>query len=164
MSGWSPSDETRAKMGRYRRGRPLTDQHRDRISRANAGFKHSPEAIAKMSEAQSGEKHPNFGKHLSASTRRKIGESRLGEKHWNFGKPSPNRGKTATAETCQKLSNANRGKKFPGRGRGRRSSTETIAKISGPNNHSFGKSPTQETRDKIAAAARLRWAAKRQTG
>lgn len=47
-----------------------------------------------MSEAQSGERHPNFGKHLSTETGRKIGEA--------------NRRRIVSEETKQKMSESQR--------------------------------------------------------
>ena len=50
------------------------------------GTKHSQLSIIKMSKAVSGEKHHNWGKHLSEKTRKKISEShiKIREKHWNW--------------------------------------------------------------------------------
>ena len=42
------------------------------------GFHHSEESKRKMSIAKSGERHPNYNKHLSAETRAKIGRAHIG--------------------------------------------------------------------------------------
>jgi len=45
------------------------------------GFHHSDEAKKKMSDAKSGENHPNYGKHLSETTREKISQRVAGNKN-----------------------------------------------------------------------------------
>ena len=56
----------------------------------------SEETRKKQSEAKKGEKHPNYGKHLSDETRMKIGEG--------------NRGKKISEETKKKQSEAKKGR------------------------------------------------------
>src|SRR3990167_4404681 len=46
-------------------GRTLTPEHREKIRLSNIG-------------KQAGVRHPNWGKHLSAETRKKIGDARRG--------------------------------------------------------------------------------------
>jgi len=82
----------------------------------------SEETKRKLSELNSGCKHPNYGKHLSEETRRKISESnkgkklteeakrhlsesRMGNKHHNFGKK-------LAEETKRKMSESHVGKKM----------------------------------------------------
>lgn len=57
---------------------------------------HSELSKKKMSLAHSGDKHPNFGKHLPPETRKRISES--------------NKGKKLSKETIQKLIAANKGR------------------------------------------------------
>lgn len=70
-----------------------------------------------MSEQRRGEKHPNFGKHLSEETRNKISESHQGkilsEKHKQKlkGRKSSFLGRHHTEESKRKLSEARKGKK-----------------------------------------------------
>ena len=44
------------------------------------GVKHSSETRKKVSDATKGEKHPNYGKHLSEETRKRISEGHKGKK------------------------------------------------------------------------------------
>lgn len=59
----------------------------------------SEETRRKISEAQKGEKHHYYGKHLSAEHRKKLGDSHRG-KHY----------RPRSAEHCKRLSEANTGK------------------------------------------------------
>ncbi len=107
------------------------------------GVKRTPEARAKMSAAKIGEKHPNYGKPLPDSTRKKIGKANSGRKH--------------TEESKEKNRQAHIGRKH---------TPESLAKISagsaGSNNRMYGKrgslSPrygkpcSLETRNKISKA------------
>lgn len=59
----------------------LSEETKRRIAAANVGKRLSAETRRKLSEAFSGERHPNYGKHLPLSTRRKISEGSKGKKH-----------------------------------------------------------------------------------
>ena len=78
--------------------------------------KHSEESKKKMSENHadfSGEKHPNWGKPLSDETKCKISEAQRGNKHWNYGKrgkETPMYGKKHSDETKAKIGEAQKGK------------------------------------------------------
>lgn len=92
----------------------------------------SSEVKSRMSKSRTGEKHPNWGKHLSKETRRKIGKSHTG--------------KTASIETRGKLSIA---------GRKRTQSKETREKISknnkGKHSHQLlGRKHTEESKKKMS--------------
>jgi group I intron endonuclease len=52
----------------------------------NYGKHLSEEARRKLSECNTGEKHPKWGTHHSEETRKKIGETNRGEKHYLYGK------------------------------------------------------------------------------
>ena len=81
-----------------------------------------------------GKYHPNFGKHLSESTRKKISEAVKGEKNGMYGRhPSE--------ETLKKKSLAMTGKKMPP------VSEETRRKLSIANK---GRYPSEETRKKLS--------------
>jgi group I intron endonuclease len=70
-------------------------------------------ARRRISESKRGEKHPNYGKHLSEETKRKIGTPQIGPLNHRFGKPPWNKGKTGfitTEETRQKRSLAMKGR------------------------------------------------------
>lgn len=56
-----------------RTGQPLTEEHRQKLSKAQKGRKHTPEAIEKM-------RNSKIGKKASPETRRKMSEARLGVK------------------------------------------------------------------------------------
>lgn len=57
-----------------------------------------------LSERMIGERHRNWGKHLSEETKRRISEAQIGEKNHMFGKH-------ISEETKKKMSLANKGKK-----------------------------------------------------
>lgn len=67
------------------------------------GKTHTPETLAKMSEANKGENNPMFGKIHSAQTKVKISEAMTGENN-------PNLGKSFSAEIKAKMSEARKGK------------------------------------------------------
>lgn len=82
------TSESKRKMSEAARGRQISQTHRSKISESlkgrphpwargkpshRRGKKHTSESRRKMSMSLSGEKHPNFGKHLSEDTRRRIG-------------------------------------------------------------------------------------------
>lgn len=60
------------------------------------GMHHSELSKQKMSEAKSGDKHPNFGKHLSEATKAKIGAAHIGNTY--------SLGLTRSKETREKMS------------------------------------------------------------
>lgn len=87
--------ETRRKMGEAQRGRPCSAETRSKISESLKGRNREPlseEWRRKLSIALSGERHPNYGKHLSKETGRKIGEA--------------NKRRVVTEETKQKMSDS----------------------------------------------------------
>jgi len=111
--------------------------------RANAGWKHSPEARAKMSVACKGRK-------LSPAHRAKISAAISGKKH------SP--------EACAKMSEAKKGNKY---NLGKKRLPETCAKIGAAhkgNKYSLGRKCSPETRAKIGAAIRDARASEARTG
>lgn len=57
-------------------GKPLSDEHRRKLSEAGKGRKFTEESKRKMSEAKKGNNNPNYGKHLSDETKIKMSESR----------------------------------------------------------------------------------------
>jgi group I intron endonuclease len=98
------SAETRAKIGaathlsqaperKKRQGeiakRNMTEEARKHLSEVNKGKKLTAEHRAKLGHR--GEKHPFWGKHLSAETRAKIGAAHRGEKSAQYGKLAQNR-------------------------------------------------------------------------
>lgn len=73
------SEETKAKMRVSQRARgPRSPETRLRMSMAQVGRHVRPETCLRISASKSGERHPNWGKHLSEGTRRKISEAQRG--------------------------------------------------------------------------------------
>lgn len=72
-----------------------SDMTRKRISDGKVGIVFSKEHKRKLSEAKKGEKHPNYGKHLSEETRNRIGKS--------------NKGRIVSEDTRKKQSDAHKG-------------------------------------------------------
>jgi group I intron endonuclease len=115
------------------------------------GFKHSEESKRRISEAQMGERNPNFGKHMSEEQKRKISERMSGERHHSYGKrknpPKPKRtskychseetrlkmsvthtGCHLSEETRKRMSEAKSGERHPMFGK--KHSEESIRKMS----------------------------------
>ena len=69
------------------------------------GVNHSAEAKQKMSDAQKGEKHHNYGKTLSENTKKKLSEYMKGKR---TGETNPNYGKTGEKNPNSKLTDAQR--------------------------------------------------------
>lgn len=103
-----------------RKGKPLSEEHKRKISKANTGKIRSEETRKKLSELNSGENNPHWGTHLteeqkqnlrekrkgyknSLETRRKLSEALSGENH-------PNWGKHLSEETRKKIGEGNKGK------------------------------------------------------
>lgn len=81
--------------------------------------KMSEESKHKMSDSLAGEKHPNYGKHLSETTRTKIGEKQKGQFNHFYGKKHDEETKKKISEagkrpckeeTKKKISEARKGK------------------------------------------------------
>ena len=77
----------------------------------SSGFKHSEETKQKLSEINSGENNPNYGKRRSEETRRKISDSNKGKNDFR-GKNNPMYGKHHSEETKRKISEAEKGKQI----------------------------------------------------
>lgn len=124
----------------------------------------------------SGENHPNFGKHFSEETRRKISESHKGKHLSEENKRKlieSHKGKHRTEETKQKISAANKGKshlplseehkrKLSEANKGKHLSEETKRRMSeakkGKNNPNFGKHFSEERKRKISESMKRRFA------
>jgi group I intron endonuclease len=107
-TGWIPSEETRRKIGEANKHTPKATGERHGMY----GKKHTPESLAKMSEARkgllAGEKHPMYGKHHSEESRRKISENRKGKM---VGADNPFYGKKHTPEALEKMRSVHVGRK-----------------------------------------------------
>jgi len=132
-------------------GMRRTDETRAKISAANTGKRHpfygkhhSAETLAKMSAALTGKRHPNYGKHPSEKTLAKMRAANSGERHSMYGKHH-------SAETIAKIRAANTGERHPFYGK--HHSAETLAKMRAAN---IGKHHSEETKRKMRIAQRAR--------
>lgn len=96
------SEEQKQKLSAATKGRPLTPEHREKISALNKSRQYTDEQRRAKSEsikaalaAKTESEKEVWKKNLSASMR---------------GKPSPNKGKTMSQEARQKMSSAGKGK------------------------------------------------------
>lgn len=71
--GWSPSEETRAKLSTVHKGRKFSEETLAKMSAAQKGKKHTPEARAKMSAQRKGRKP-------SPETVKKVADALRGRK------------------------------------------------------------------------------------
>ena len=112
--GGIPSEETRIKLSKAKKGKHVSSETRKKISNSLKGKHHTEETKKKLSSALkglfAGEKHPLFGKHHTEESKRKNRES-------NLGKPSPYKGKHHSEETKKKLSSALKGRTAPNKGK-----------------------------------------------
>lgn len=91
--------------------RNLTDGGEGTSGYKHTGKKLSPEHIANLSAANSGENNPNYGKKATPETLAKMSEAKSGENNPMFGKKSPMFGKKQSPETIAKrLTNRKRNK------------------------------------------------------
>lgn len=132
--GKSPSAETRAKMSAALRGRPLSEEHKRKLS---------------------GERNHNYGKHLSAETKRKLSVANTGKHHSNETRKKISEtlmGHTVSEETRRKIRASLTGQPF---------SEERCRNISiattGKRHRMYGKHHSEKTRRKISIAQKARW-------
>lgn len=108
------SSEAREKISKSLTGKPLSEEHKMKISEGMRGL--GPEISARMSKAQSGEKNVMYGKHHTEETKLKISNSKKGktlslehraklsEAHPKLkGKDNPNYGKKRTPSKEEKF-------------------------------------------------------------
>jgi hypothetical protein len=84
------SEETIAKMSVAKKGKPLSDEYKEKRRTIMLETWSDPEHRARMSEQHLGEKNPNFGKQLPESQKQYLSElasQRTGDKNpnWNGG-------------------------------------------------------------------------------
>jgi plasmid stability protein len=132
------SEETRQKMSKAQKGRIVSDEARQKISKAQKGRIVSDEARQKRSEAIKGEKHPMFGKKQSDESRQKISEA--------------HKGKIVSEETRQKISESIKGEKNPmfGKKQSEKTRQKRSEAIKGEKHPMFGKKRSEKTRQKIS--------------
>ena len=118
------------------------------------GCKLSEEHKQKISQAITGEKHPNYGKHHTEETRKKISQALKGENNPMYGRTGENNpmyGKHHTEESRKKMSKAQKGKIV---------SEETRKKMSqlmkGENNPMYGKKLSEKRRKNLLQATNYR--------
>jgi group I intron endonuclease len=133
---------------------------------SSLGFRHTPEARAKISAANKGRKHSaaTRARHSAANRRRKhSAEARAKMSAIHSNRSPETRARMSAARKGRKLSPECRAK-IGAAGKGRRVSPETRAKISAGVKAWLAANPrtyTQATRDKIGAGVRAHNAAKR---
>lgn len=85
-----PTEESNRKISEFHKGKPKTDEHKEKIRQSNLGKQRAPrsnEYKVKMSIAKSGANNPRYNADVSEETRRKIGEANRGRVPSNKGKP-----------------------------------------------------------------------------
>jgi group I intron endonuclease len=146
--------------------RKMSDSHR--------GIKLSSETAEKISKANKGKNHYNYGKHRSEETKQKISQSLMGnvvseETKKKIGRAfsgenSPNYGRIHSEETRAKMAKAakdripwNKGTKgiMIAWNKGMKMSKEMRKKLSDAHK---GKIVSSDTKNKISIATRKRWA------
>ena len=141
------------------------------------GFRHTDEALAKMSIANTGERNPNYGKtgeqsplygkHPSEETLAKRSIAYTGEGNPNYGKHHSEEtkrkisealmGQQVSDETKRKISEALMGRQVSEETKHKMSIARTGERnpmygkhLSGEQHHNYGKHPSEETRQKIS--------------
>ena len=121
VNGREFSDETRQKISEKAKirlmdktnhplyGKPMPEEVKKKIQKANLNKSLSEEVKKKISDAVKGEKHPLYGKHHTDEAKRKMRENHRDYK----GKNHPMYGKHHSQETKEKLRQINLGKTIP---------------------------------------------------
>lgn len=129
--GGNQSEESRIKMSNARKGKPLSDKTKKRMSLSRTAIWQNPEIRRKMSDLKKGKNNPNYGKPRPEATRKKISESL--------------KGKPLSVETCKKMSEAKKGVAL---------TQDHCNKIS---QSLMGKPRSEETKLKISKAQKQRF-------
>lgn len=96
FKGKTHSTESRKKISESKRGKNLSEEHKEKLRKAATGFKHSEESKRKMSEVKKGKVSPMKGRKTSEETKRKQSKAK--------------KGKVFSEEHKRKLSEAHKGK------------------------------------------------------
>ena len=117
----------------------------------SSGYCHTTETKNHMSKLMSGKNNSFYGKTHNKESKKKMSESRSGEKNHRYGKPSWNKGIEMSEETRKKMSES-----------AKRRNNKKIKKENnvvdktkwnrGENNGMYGKTHSQETREKMKLA------------
>lgn len=166
LKGLHPSPETRIKLSLAQKG-----------NQKWLGKKHTKKTRLKMSLAQSGSNNAMYGKKASTETKKKMVEAHKGFKHTEESKLKMSiagKGHKCSDEHKRKISKANSGKKRSKEMRekmsealkgnknclGNKLSNEHKEKISeanvGSKNHNYGKKASEETRQNMREAQKIR--------
>lgn len=160
--GYKHSESSKRKLSILHKGKVLPDWHREKLLQANTGRKHTLEAREKISAANKGKvRSKEHCLRMSA-----MNKGRVISAEWAANISAANKGKKKTAEHIEKIAEAHRGMKRSAQACanisaslvGRTASDETKMKMSEAHK---GRKFTDEHREKIAKAARERWARKR---
>ena len=126
--------------GEGMRGYTLSEEAKEKISKANSGKKWSEKRKNEISEAMKGENNPMFGKHCSEETKQKISEANKGKQKW-LGKHHSDKSKKKQSESAKARCTDEWKKESSKRAKERFSIPE--------NNPMFGKHHSDETKEKI---------------
>ena len=97
MRGRNHTEKTKRKLSELHKGKPLSEEHKQKLSESLKGAKSpnygkhlSEETKWRMSESLKGTKNPFYGKRHSEETKRKMSESRRGKNNPSYGKKPGN--------------------------------------------------------------------------
>jgi len=85
-----PTEESNKKISEFHKGKPKTEEHKEKIRLSNLGKKRAPrskEYREKMSKAKSGVNNGRYGLEVSQETRNRISQANKGKVPINKGKP-----------------------------------------------------------------------------
>lgn len=128
----NPSQDVRKKLSDAKKGKPLKEETRKKISALHKGNKyclgkkHKDSTKQKMSESRRGK--PGFIP--TDETRKKLSASHLGQKPWNKGVPSEFKGVPRSKETKEKISAFFKGKSLSEEHRAKLSNAHTGKRLS----------------------------------
>jgi hypothetical protein len=97
------SDITKTKISMVHKGKPKSEEHKQKIREARAKQVNTRKGIRATDETKQKIREARAKQIITLETRDKMSASRKGEKHWTYGKPRPE-------ETKQKISNTLRNK------------------------------------------------------
>lgn len=97
--------ETREKIGSSNRGKPKSEEHKQKIREARAKQINTRKGIPASEETKQKIKDARAKQIITEETRQKMSESRKGNKHWTYGKPRSEETKQKISNTLRKKSN-----------------------------------------------------------